>query len=261
MSPHKNTPGKRRNLRRMLRAQWRDAIVLLNESGSALLLFFALVVGGSLLFYFFYIDPTSGQKIAYSEALYGTFALVFFQDALEFPHQWYLQALYFIIPILGLIVVADGVIRFGGALTNKKERGQKWQIAMASTYTNHIIVCGLGKIGYRVILELLKYDRDFVAIEINPNGRFVEKAKALGIPVILADGGIRSGGDILKMIALGADAVLIGRPFSVAAIGGLKEGVITYIASLKEELQQAMVLTGCRDVSQADSSILRIPGT
>ncbi|MEZ4529327.1 MAG: alpha-hydroxy-acid oxidizing protein, partial [Desulfobacterales bacterium] len=42
---------------------------------------------------------------------------------------------------------------------------------------------------------------------------------------ILADGGIRSGGDVLKMLALGADAVMIGRPFSVAAVGGLKEGV------------------------------------
>jgi Trk K+ transport system NAD-binding subunit len=85
------------------------------------------------------------------------------------------------------MVVADGVIRFGVALTNKKERGQKWQIAMASTYNNHVILCGLGKVGYRVALELLKLDREVVAIELDPQGRFIEKAKALSIPVIIAD--------------------------------------------------------------------------
>lgn len=82
-------------------------------------------------------------------------------------------------------------------------------------------------------------------------------AAVKGQIAILADGGVRSGGDVLKMIALGADAVMIGRPFSVAAIGGLKDGVKTYIAAIKEQLQQAMVLTGCRDINGADSSLLR----
>lgn len=62
--------------------------------------------------------------------------------------------------------------------------------------------------------------------------------------VILADGGIRTGGDILKMMALGADAVMIGRPFSVAAVGGLEEGVSAYIERIAGELKAAMILTG-----------------
>lgn len=46
---------------------------------------------------------------------------------------------------------------------------------------------------------------------------------------ILADGGVRNGVDVLKMIALGADAVLIGRPFVTASFGGQREGVKNYI--------------------------------
>ena len=42
---------------------------------------------------------------------------------------------------------------------------------------------------------------------------------------IFIDGGIRTGEDVLKVLALGADAVLVGRPISVAAIGGGAEGV------------------------------------
>lgn len=70
---------------------------------------------------------------------------------------------------------------------------------------------------------------------------------------ILADGGVRTGGDVLKLLALGADAVMIGRPFSVAAVGGLQNGVELYIDKIRTELEQAMVLTGvpkARDVSR-----------
>ena len=74
---------------------------------------------------------------------------------------------------------------------------------------------------------------------------------------ILADGGVRSGVDVLKMIALGADAVMVGRPFSIAAMGGLAEGVGAYIDRLKTELVSAMVLTGCPDVPSVERGILR----
>ena len=86
----------------------------------------------------------------------ATFALIFFETLLPFPDQWYLQILFFIIPILGLAAVADGLLRFGNALTNRQARGQKWQVAMAATYQNHVIVCGVGKVGYRVIREDLR---------------------------------------------------------------------------------------------------------
>jgi voltage-gated potassium channel len=200
------TVGRKKDMKRALRAQWRDAVVLFHESRSALILFVALVFGGAVLFYLFYTDPITGQQINFSEALYGTFALLFFQGSLQYPHQGFIQILYFIIPILGLVVVADGVIRFGVALTNKQERGQKWQIAMASTYSGHVIICGMGKVGYRVALELLKFNRDIVAIEANPEGRFLEKTEALGIPVIIADA--RRSENLIKAGIEKADAVI-----------------------------------------------------
>ena len=74
---------------------------------------------------------------------------------------------------------------------------------------------------------------------------------------ILTDGGIRCGADVLKMIALGADAVMIGRPFSIATVGGGTEGVIAYIDQIKNELLSAMVLTGCPDIASVHRDILR----
>lgn len=73
---------------------------------------------------------------------------------------------------------------------------------------------------------------------------------------ILADGGVRTGGDVLKLLALGADGVMIGRPVSVAAVGGLRDGVEKYLARIELELQQAMVLTGTASVGDVDPAIL-----
>lgn len=73
---------------------------------------------------------------------------------------------------------------------------------------------------------------------------------------ILADGGVRNGVDVLKMLALGADAVLIGRPFVTASFGGQREGVKQYIEAIKGELKSAMVLTGCKTIKDIDSRII-----
>lgn len=73
---------------------------------------------------------------------------------------------------------------------------------------------------------------------------------------IIVDGGIRTGGDVLKMLALGADAVMIGRPFSIAAVGGLTEGVVKYIEVLRTELMQVMVMTGTRSLKQLPPDLL-----
>ena len=81
-------------------------------------------------------------------------------------------------------------------------------------------------------------------------------AKVKGKVIILADGGVRNGVDILKIIGLGADAVLIGRPFVTASFGGQREGVKMYVDKLKDDLKTAMILTGCKDIKDIDGRII-----
>ena len=80
--------------------------------------------------------------------------------------------------------------------------------------------------------------------------------KFKGKITILADGGVRSGVDVLKYLALGADAVLVGRPVIIGAYGGGMEGVKLILETMAKELYQAMILTGCRDISSIGSHIL-----
>ncbi|MEJ2038928.1 MAG: alpha-hydroxy-acid oxidizing protein [Desulfosarcinaceae bacterium] len=81
-------------------------------------------------------------------------------------------------------------------------------------------------------------------------------AAVKGKITVMADGGIRSGADVLKLIALGADAVMIGRPFSVAAVGGGEDGVRQYLQALKSELVSVMILTGTAGLEEVDPGIL-----
>ncbi len=76
--------------------------------------------------------------------------------------------------------------------------------------------------------------------------------------MILVDGGIRSGIDVFKMIALGADGVLIGRPIVIGAFGGYHEGVSLTINNMKNQLLQAMILTGAKDLNSINESMISI---
>lgn len=74
---------------------------------------------------------------------------------------------------------------------------------------------------------------------------------------IFVDGGIRSGYDVFKCLALGADAVLIGRPYVIAAHGGKEEGIKIYNEKIISELRDAMLMTGCTKLSDIKKDKIR----
>lgn len=88
-----------------------------------------------------------------------------------------------------------------------------------------------------------------------------EIAKALkGSSVkVLVDGGIRSGTDVFKALALGADGVLICRPFVTAVYGGAEEGVRSYIEKIGAELEDTMAMCGAHDLASISRDMVRSP--
>ena len=75
----------------------------------------------------------------------------------------------------------------------------------------------------------------------------VEALKGSGVK-ILVDGGLRSGVDVFKALAMGADAVIIARPFVSAVYGGGEEGVKLYIDKIGGELSDAMTMCGAKSL-------------
>lgn len=158
----------------------RRGAYILREFRLPLSVFAALVLGGGLLF-------SRTMNLPYGKACFGVFMLIFVQPNLDFPDRWYDQALFFLMPIVGLGAVADSVVRLGYLVFSRKRKLQEWWIMEASTLRNHVVLCGLGRVGYRIAQELLAAKESLVAIEKNQDSMFVEEMQDLGVPVLIGE--------------------------------------------------------------------------
>lgn len=130
--------------------------------------------------------------------------------------------------------IVKGVMTVKGAL-KAREAG-----AAAIVVSNH---------GGRVL------DQCPATAEVLPE--ITEALKGSGVK-ILVDGGIRSGVDVFKALALGADAVLICRPFVTAVYGGGEEGVKCYIDKIAAELADTMQMCGAHSLAEITRDMVRI---
>ena len=73
------------------------------------------------------------------------------------------------------------------------------------------------------------------------------------------DGGIRRGTDVVKALALGAKAVLVGRPVIWALATGGSESVVQCLTMLKQELDLTMALAGCATLQEITPDLLKLP--
>ena len=169
---------------RTIRAGIRDAWLILRESGPWIFAFVTLWIGFGLLLWAEY--RPGGAVLGLPKALYVAFAQLLFQPQ-EFPQRGWLQILFFLAPAIGLALVGRGALSAGLLIFDKHNRREAWQMALASTYRDHIIVCGLGKVGYRVVGQLLATENEVVGVERNGESEFVELLLGQGVPVIAGD--------------------------------------------------------------------------
>ena len=130
--------------------------------------------------------------------------------------------------------IVKGVMTVKGAL-KAKEAG-----AAAIVVSNH---------GGRVL------DQCPATAEVLPE--IAAALKGTGVK-ILVDGGIRTGVDVFKALALGADGVLICRPFVTAVYGGGEEGVKCYIDKLAGELADTMQMCGAHSLAEITPDMVRV---
>ena len=76
-----------------------------------------------------------------------------------------------------------------------------------------------------------------------------------GIPVLL-DGGVRRGSDVIKAVALGADAVLVGRPYVYGLAAGGQAGAHEVLSNLLAETDSVLALSGYRRLGELDCAAL-----
>jgi voltage-gated potassium channel len=171
---------------RQWKAGWRDTLILLKEFQLPLLFFTVAVIGGG--FAYAAIANFVGTPVhSPMEAIYIVLTSVFLQPVGEFPRHFGLQIFHFLMPLIGIIILAQGLADFGILLFNRRARSKEWEMAVASTMNKHIVLIGLGHLGFRVTQRLHEIGESVVVVEINLGSHTTVAAREMGIPVIHAD--------------------------------------------------------------------------
>lgn len=172
---------------RHVQATFRDTAILLREFRAPLFWFSFAVIGGGYLYH--YLSQQLNEPVySLAESIYIVLISTFLQPPnRDFPHHILLQAFHFLMPVVGLIVLAQGLADFGSLFFNRKSRNKEWEMAVASTMQDHIILVGLGHLGYRVALTLHEMGEALAVIEFKADADTVNAVRNLGVPVIHDD--------------------------------------------------------------------------
>jgi len=190
---------------RSLRANARYLRALLRRFRGSILAGSLLFLGGPLFFVWRYRSP-EGDRLRFGEALHHVYFLLFGQPSLPYVDDVWVEAVTLLIPPVGIAVVVDGVVRFAYLYFARHRADKEWIEVIASMLEDHVVVCGAGRVGYRVTQQLRALGRDVVVIEKREDAAFVQVLRDMKVPVLIDD--TRSPGCLPRVHAHRATAIV-----------------------------------------------------
>jgi voltage-gated potassium channel len=160
--------------------------LVLDFRWTLLLLIFAVLLLGTVYAFTPHVQ-LGGRPPPLIDAYFGAWMALFAQPILMPPETVPIAILCGLYPLLGFGLVGEGIVRIGLLIMSKTHGEQEWMRVSASTYRNHVVLCGLGHLGHRILLQLIGAGVQVVALEKQADGRFLADAKATGIPVLVRD--------------------------------------------------------------------------
>lgn len=174
--------GKRGKHNRLWR-EWCFARVLLRHFRWRFLLMVLILLAGGLLFQKF--EPEKHHTLP--RATYYTWSLVFGEPPEEFPQSRVLQAMFFIVPVLGITIIIEGIVDLALTIGDRRRNERSWCAMMASAMSDHIVLVGLGRLGYRTYTVLRNLGEPVVVIEAKADNQFLEDVRRDGVPIFVSD--------------------------------------------------------------------------
>ncbi|MCB9845369.1 MAG: potassium channel protein [Phycisphaeraceae bacterium] len=141
-----------------------------------------LVVGANV---FLAVDTQRKHTIA--SAVFYTWSLVFGEPPESFPEEWPLQALFFVVPVLGLTVIIEAVVELAFMVRDRRKNERVWCRIMALAMRDHVVLVGLGRLGFRTFLLLRRLGIQVAVLERDPQNQFLEDVRRDGSPLFIGD--------------------------------------------------------------------------
>lgn len=172
---------------RFARALWRNARVIWREFRVPIVVYLVAVFGGGWLYGTLW-DAAGYAHVPYWDRPYEMSAMMIFAAPADLPTEPQLVIFWYAMPVIGAYIAARGVTDFVNLFFNPNKNRNAWEEAVASTYSNHVIVLGVGHLGTRVIRALVAMGIETVAIDFKPEAEKQAELKELGVPLVVGDG-------------------------------------------------------------------------
>lgn len=130
---------------------------------------------------------TGEARLDFGAEIYGMYTQLFFEPTQNLPDAPIARLVFWVTPLLGALLLVRGVLRVGGSLFDVEERRKLWVKIMSDRMKDHIVVCGLGNVGVRIVESLRVLGAAVVAIERRTEESFGGAVEAMGVPVIYGD--------------------------------------------------------------------------
>jgi voltage-gated potassium channel len=143
-----------------------------------------VVLVGSAVLDESYREPGATAHLGRFESLYLALTLVVASPVAALPADAPSRVVYVLIPAAGILLFGQLIVRLTVTILNRNQ----WEAAVASTYHDHVIVCGLGRVGFRVVRWLLDLGEHVVVIDFSEDPEQLhDQVQAWGVPVVTAD--------------------------------------------------------------------------
>ena len=190
--PHSHllVPESRRRRGRawqLARAMWRNLRVIWREFQVPFTVLLVAIFGGGWLYGELAVQA-GHARVPYIDLPYTMLTLMILETPTDLPQEAQLIAFWYVMPVIGAYVAARGVADFVTLFVNPRKNRNTWEEAVASTYTRHVIVLGVGHLGTRVIRAVVQMGFEVVAIDRESTPEKQAELDQLGVPLVIGDG-------------------------------------------------------------------------
>lgn len=141
-----------------------------------------LFVGGQL-----FQTLESDKNIDAIEGMFYTWSLIFGEPPESFPKSGILRVLFFLVPLIGIMFIIEGIVELALLVRDRRRCERDWCKTMARSMSNHVVLIGCGKLGFRVFKLLRRLGEQVVVIEKDERARFLEEIRRDGSPLLIGD--------------------------------------------------------------------------